>query len=222
MQFIELWKSFFSLFREDPAKEQMLYQAIAKCGTLLLQIGDVAKKPSIAISMETSSQDGDDVPIDRRRFVKCLSISESGNASCNENYVFVPNLLDSHNSSASSSTDFLSIRHGPEEPNTTTELEDGRNAADTSSPLKIPRNSQSDPNTDVNNISAIKPDSEDDTDAAQAGTVDYDWRIRYRQFLACMLSEPILIEYFEKPFNLIGAIEKYKHDGEYKAQVYSP
>lgn len=55
-----------------------------------------------------------------------------------------------------------------------------------------------------------------------SGSLDREWNIRYRQFLACMLSDPILVEYFEKPFDVPAAIKKYKQDGGFKITPFSP
>lgn len=57
--------------------------------------------------------------------------------------------------------------------------------------------------------------------ASPVGELDRDWRIRYRQFLACMMSEPVLIEYFENAFDMMNAIERYKVEFEFK-QIQSP
>ena len=53
------------------------------------------------------------------------------------------------------------------------------------------------------------------------GALDRDWKIRYRQFLACMMSEPVLIEYFENTFDVLTAVERYKVEFEFK-QIQSP
>lgn len=194
------------MFRDDASQEQMLYQAIAKSGTLLLQIGDVAKQAE-----NMNEKNKMDILKDRRRHVACLSISESADnakSMTNENFVFVPKLLDSTCSSASSSTaDFLSINHEEQKLN--------EKRFETSTPLRSTNNVNLTPVSDqpVPNISA---------DSTQLGTVDLDWSIRYRQFLACMLSEPIFGEYFEKAFGLMASIDKYKREGEYRAQIFSP
>lgn len=185
----------------------MLYQAIAKSGTLLLQIGDVAKQPEM-----TSGKSNIAFLKDRRRHVACLSISENADnakSTTNENFVFVPKLLDSNCSSASSSTtDFFSVNH--EEQRTK------EDTFETSTPLRSTKKTNLTP-------SSNQPVTENSAaDSTQSGSVDLDWSIRYRQFLACMLSEPIFGEYFEKTFELMSAIEKYKREGEYKVQVFSP
>eukprot|EP00111_Clytia_hemisphaerica_P005802 TCONS_00016792-protein len=231
-QFIELWKSFFSLFREDPGQEQTLYQSIAKCGTLLLQIGDVAK--------EASSPAPD---------ISGLSITaDSLNSGRNDNFVFVPQqLIDSNSSSLSSSTDFLNVKHS------STASDDGGNGMrkavehhlGSSTPIKIETGSSShsvqnrhssENATYQDSISTSSPKRDTPTDSfgpshatdnlnspggQSVGALDRDWKIRYRQFLACMLSEPVLIEYFENIFDMVAAIERYKVEFEYK-QIQSP
>ena len=56
----------------------------------------------------------------------------------------------------------------------------------------------------------------------QIGALDHEWRIGFRQFLACMLSESALVEYFDRPFDLAAAIKKYQENGGYKISPLSP
>ena len=56
----------------------------------------------------------------------------------------------------------------------------------------------------------------------QIGALDHEWKIGYRQFLACMLSESALVEYFDRPFDLAAAIKKYQENGGYKISPLSP
>ena len=54
------------------------------------------------------------------------------------------------------------------------------------------------------------------------GVLDREWRIKFRQFLACMVLENTLSEHFEKHFDLAGAIEKYNQSGGFLTTPQSP
>ena len=150
----------------------------------------------------------------------------------NENFVFVPGqLVESGSSSLSSSTDFLNVKHTNSD-NPTADF----NAQLTATPIRIEgdahtpfRTSSTGTPNELNvaatstpkKVSSGSHSSSTSGAGPEAGTLDRDWRIRYRQFLACMLSEPVLIDYFEKPFEMSEALEKYRVEFEYKA-VTSP
>lgn len=223
-QFIELWKSFFSLFREDPTQEQALYQAIAKCGTLLLQIGDVAKETATNGAITSDNINGvtnEEVA----ELTENMSLVDNPNLdiTSNENFVFVPTLHDSETSSVSSN-DFLSVKtqEHSQDQDVLNETESKRTGdADTSM-------SRFDPDsvTSSQKIGCM-PENESNTtkelpgENQAVGLLDQEWKIRYGQFLACMLSEPVLCEHFEKLFDLANAMKRYKQEGEFKT-MFSP
>lgn len=337
-QFIELWKSFFSLFREqDPTQEQTLYQSIAKCGTLLLQIGDVAKEGPVSVFMPSDGQETNtdqtgvdglpamselslaptatttqsSVVTDNSAAGKSTSTPTIGLTPTSDNYVFIPqHVIDSNPSSLSSSstssscltiqqqsstttsTDYLNVKQqtlptktpvntptgdimmmntGTTTPvinNSTTtntieaaidfmiadQQQQQQQRANTSTPIKIRGGESHQQRAPVSSVSCndfttattsssqpaiSKSQSEDNIiiqqqhteqsryptvlehPASPIGELDRDWRIRYRQFLACMMSEPVLIEYFENAFDMMNAIERYKVEFEFK-QIQSP
>ena len=55
-----------------------------------------------------------------------------------------------------------------------------------------------------------------------SGNLDRKWQISHRQYLACMLSEPLLVDYFERPHDLSAAISQFKTEGSGFKAVMSP
>lgn len=231
-QFIELWKSFFALFRDDPSQEQALYQAVAKCGTLLLQIGDVAK-----ISCDLDTEEVLQGRIGSQEKAESSSTenahSKDESKATSETFIFIPKLVDSDSLSVSSNG-FLDVKHVDTKNEILIESIDSSisikntDIPDTSSCMGASNNSNSHKTTNSNNKdsdidsfcssgAAAAPGTSDNT-----GAIDTEWKIQYGQFLACMLSEPDIIAYFEKPFDLKSAMKRYRTDIEYKASPVSP
>lgn len=205
-QFIELWKSFFNLFRDDPSQEQALYQAVAKCGTLLLQIGDVAKLSSEENSVK-SSTDGEEASL--ISFTENITLDESSSTK-NEKFIMVPKLPDPDSISLTSN-EFLNV-HPTENGNENIELkcEDREGIS----------GEKQESNEEISSPKTVRNNQMKDHHAT--GGIDLVWRIQYRQFLACMLSEPDLIAHFEKPFDLKSIMNKYRTDIEFKPSPVSP
>ena len=221
---------------------------MAKCGTLLLQIGDVAKlnvkKNEIFETEYTEKQDESDDLINLSGNLKLTD----GPSTTNENFIFIPKLIDIE-SLSDSSNGFLDVKHVdikkemslveeklPDDPSVNFRI-CGTNptlTADNDSKLEstILQNNSPVCGVDDSVSSSVTPSknendngflfSESDSKQVNSGAIDVEWRIRYRQFLACMLSEPDLMAHFEKPFDLKCAMKKYRTDVEFKPSPISP
>ena len=167
-----------------------------------------------------------------------LSESPVRSASNSDNYVIVPN-LDSSPSSISS-IDYLNVKTSvvledatsstPLKDDSRTKLSTGNTLVTESTtgdiPVPLTTGNIPVPLTDfepqsVNTMGSPLKTAYSATDQS-VGTLDREWKIRYRQFLACMLSEPVLNEYFEKPFDLASAMRKQKLEGGFKHTPISP
>lgn len=139
----------------------------------------------------------------------------------NDNFVFVSGqIIESGSSSLSSSTDFLNVKHTgcPDDPgerslptdfntSTTPIRIDGSARISSHVPLAGTANELTVTATSTpKKLTGGSQSSSVSGADADAGTLDRDWKIRYRQFLACMLSEPVLIDYFEKSFGMTEAL----------------
>ncbi|KAM7389262.1 hypothetical protein PAMP_023250 [Pampus punctatissimus] len=164
-QFIELCKTLYNMFSEEPL-EQQLYHSIATVASLLLRIGEVGKKFNNGCKKTNSSQT-------------------------------------------------LSTAHAP--PTTQAEQEGpGEGALGESQLCQTLADTQLDPNeeakddTSVSSYSVVSSSSlqcediADDTvligssEQRRGSVLDANWSITFEQVLASMLTEPPLVDYFEK------------------------
>lgn len=240
-----------------------------------MQIGDVAKEP-----LQLTNQNPQRTPCDTGALQICelkdkIEKLELGS----ENYVVIPQDVNTHSSSSSiSSGDYLTIRttdfadNSPRvgSPQNSTPVKtqsvvinpyekiskqvyDHKAKINTHSsrqklspppPLKSPNTStdknvnesvkapsnksnqseSSSPSRRLNkSLSPVHGQTESySSEEYQIGALDHEWKIGYRQILACMLSESALVEYFERPFDLAAAIKKYQENGGYKISPLSP
>lgn len=62
-------------------------------------------------------------------------------------------------------------------------------------------------------LGASSSDSGTSIAPSDPGTVSDKWEVGFRQFIACVLSEPALSEYFEQRYDLKGILDKAKIEG---------
>ncbi|XP_061090909.1 TBC1 domain family member 9B isoform X1 [Conger conger] len=179
-QFIELCKTLYNMFSEDPC-EQELYHAIATVASLLLRIGEVGKR-----------------------------FSNNG-----------AKKLDSQGTVAStSSTSATACLPEPAQPEREPPAGEGspgqsqvcKALAEAQLEVPLPPNSDEEAkdDTSVSSYSMVSAgslqceDIADDTvligcgDQRRASVPDADWSITFEQVLASLLTEPPLVDYFEK------------------------
>uniref|UniRef100_A0A667ZCT5 TBC1 domain family member 9B n=1 Tax=Myripristis murdjan TaxID=586833 RepID=A0A667ZCT5_9TELE len=173
-QFIELCKTLYNMFSEEP-QEQQLYHAIATVASLLLRIGEVgkkftnnsSKKPTAAAAAEPPAAEPQREP--------------SGEAASDESQVCRA-LADAQLDAA-----------GP--PDATNQQGSDEETKD---------------DTSVSSYSMVSAgslqceDIADDTvligcgEQRRGSVLDGDWSITFEQVLASLLTEPVLVDYFEK------------------------
>ncbi|NXA32243.1 TBC9B protein, partial [Eudromia elegans] len=210
-QFIELCKTLYNMFSEDPV-EQELYHAIATVASLLLRIGEVGKKFSnrpMKKSEESKTHNSQDP----------LSEEES------------PTSEQSQNSAVEQQpqADCEDKTPGDAQPGKTQQenqtLGDGAGEGQ-SSPLQLLSDDETKDDMSMSSYSMVSTgslqceDIADDTvlvgcegggSAARYGsTIDTDWSISFEQILASMLTETALVNYFEKKVNILQKIKDQK------------
>ncbi|XP_047125269.1 TBC1 domain family member 9B isoform X1 [Hydra vulgaris] len=228
-QFIELWKSFFSLFREDPLKEQVLYQAIAQCGTLLLQIGDLAKEYEL-------SNDSKEVHTDHftgnndNKISSPIPENNMLERSCNKD--IMETLLDqndlkdlktqiSDTKLTDEFTDYTIVNQNNLFLENEPLLSSLKSEQSIGSNLEIKHNITQESDGIPDTIFGDVSKSESEVRLSALGALDREWRIKFRQFLACMVLETTLAEHFEKHFDLASAIEKFNQNGGFSCSQSS-
>ncbi|XP_056138734.1 TBC1 domain family member 9B [Lampris incognitus] len=169
-QFIELCKTLYNMFSEEP-REQELYHAIATVASLLLRIGEVGKK---------------------------FNNNGSKKQDCSAPTLLLPN-------AESEQKDSVQEGVSGQSPTSKTLAE----AQLDSPPLQTPDEDIRD-DTSVSSYSVVSSSSlqcediSDDTvligcgEQRRGSVVDGDWAITFEQVLASMLTEPALVDYFEK------------------------
>lgn len=210
-QFIELCKTLYNMFSEDPV-EQELYHAIATVASLLLRIGEVGKKFSNRPT---------------RKSEDCKANSAQDPVSEEES----PTSEQSQNSAVEQQPqadhkDKASVDAQPEKTQQENQTLGDGSGEGQGSPLQLLSDDETKDDMSMSSYSMVSTgslqceDIADDTvlvgcegssAAARYGsTIDTDWSISFEQILASMLTETALVNYFEKKVNILQKIKDQK------------
>ncbi|XP_003900682.1 TBC1 domain family member 9B isoform X4 [Papio anubis] len=194
-QFIELCKTLYNMFSEDPM-EQDLYHAIATVASLLLRIGEVGKKFSARTGRKprdcATEEDEPPAPGPHQDAARELQPPAAGDPQAKAGG-------DTH------------LGKAPQESQVVVEGGSGEGQGSPSQPLP---DDEAKDDTSMSSYSVVSTGSlqcEDLTDdtvlvggeacsptARIGGTVDTDWCISFEQILASILTESVLVNFFEK------------------------
>ncbi|CAJ0968380.1 unnamed protein product [Ranitomeya imitator] len=211
-QFIELCKTFYNMFSEDPV-EQELYHAIATVASLLLRIGEVGKKFSnpplrnaedgkTNITREPSSEEEEEQsPGLEPRTTKEEQSTE-------------PIPVPGNSRSAITQDDIQKLKKGV------------GNGERNSPPTQPTSDDETKDDTSVSSYSMVSASSLQCEDIADdtvlvgcepgnvtpkyGSTIDAEWSISFEQILASMLTEQALVSYFEKKVDIAQKIKQKK------------
>lgn len=210
-QFIDLCKTLYNMFSEDPV-EQDLYHAIATVASLLLRIGEVGKKFSHhpvkkADDLKASSTQD---PVSE---VESPTSDQSQNSTVEQYPPAVPE--------DKASGDVQVEKHPPENQM----FVDGGGEGP-GSPIQLFSDDETKDDMSMSSYSMVSTgslqceDIADDTvlvgceagsSAARYGsTIDTDWSISFEQILASILTETVLVNYFEKKVDIAQKIKEQK------------
>ncbi|XP_019361703.1 PREDICTED: TBC1 domain family member 9B isoform X1 [Gavialis gangeticus] len=210
-QFIELCKTLYNMFSEDPV-EQELYHAIATVASLLLRIGEVGKKFS-----NRPMKKADDCKANNTQ--DPVSEEESPTSEHSQNSAVERQVqVDPEDIAAGDA------QAGKTQQENQT-LGDGGGEG-IGSPLQLLSDDEAKDDMSMSSYSMVSTgslqceDIADDTvlvgceamsSAAKYGsTVDTDWSISFEQVLASMLTETALVNYFEKKVDVLQKIKDQK------------
>ncbi|NXX64714.1 TBC9B protein, partial [Spizella passerina] len=210
-QFIELCKTLYNMFSEDPV-EQELYHAIATVASLLLRIGEVGKKFSnrpTRKSEDCKANSGQDP----------VSEEESPTSEQSQNSAVEQQPQADHEDKAS-------VDAQPEKTQQENQTLGDGSGEGQGSPLQLLSDDETKDDMSMSSYSMVSTgslqceDIADDTvlvgcegssAAARYGsTIDTDWSISFEQILASMLTETALVNYFEKKVNILQKIKDQK------------
>ncbi|KAF6097540.1 TBC1 domain family member 9 [Phyllostomus discolor] len=218
-QFIELCKTMYNMFSEDP-NEQELYHATAAVTSLLLEIGEVGKlfvtQPGKEVGSGPCSQGIPGVPFPKK------GPGGGGGAP------FGVEPVEPHAASLAGDAEDHSLGGQMED----IKLEDSspRDNGACSSMLISDDDTKDDSSMSSYSVLSAGSHEEDklhcedigeDTVLVRSGqgtaalpgsaSLDRDWAITFEQFLASLLTEPALVRYFDKPVCMMARITSAKN-----------
>ncbi|XP_034634448.1 TBC1 domain family member 9B isoform X1 [Trachemys scripta elegans] len=211
-QFIELCKTLYNMFSEDPV-EQELYHAIATVASLLLRIGEVGKKFSNRPMKKT-----DDCKANNTQ--DAVSEEESPMSEHSQNSAVEQQPQADPGDGASGDIQAGKTQQEKQTPG------DGDGGEGPGSPIQLLSDDETKDDMSMSSYSMVSTgslqceDIADDTvlvgceassSAARYGsTIDTDWSISFEQVLASMLTETALVNYFEKKVDIGLKIKEQK------------
>uniref|UniRef100_A0A4W4F535 TBC1 domain family member 9B n=1 Tax=Electrophorus electricus TaxID=8005 RepID=A0A4W4F535_ELEEL len=187
-QFIELCKTLYNMFSEDPL-EQELYHAIATVASLLLRIGEVGKKFT-----NNGSKKSDLQPLAGEVNPQPDKEDSSGEAGSAQSLV-------------SKALAEAQLETPPQPTNGSDE--------------------EAKDDTSISSYSVVSTgslqceDIADDTVLIGCSAVDADWSISFEQVLASLLTEPALVNYFEKKHDIRNKMAVCKTQRAVERQISS-
>uniref|UniRef100_A0A8C0W0R2 TBC1 domain family member 9 n=1 Tax=Castor canadensis TaxID=51338 RepID=A0A8C0W0R2_CASCN len=217
-QFIELCKTMYNMFSEDP-NEQELYHATAAVTSLLLEIGEVGKL-FIAQPAKEGGVSGSGQPCSQA--IPGVLFPKKGPGQ--------PYMVESAEPLASLAADSEEHSLGGQMEDIKLEDSSPRDNGACSSMLISDDDTKDDSSMSSYSVLSAGSHEEDklhcedigeDTVLVRSGqgtaalprstSLDRDWAITFEQFLASLLTEPALVKYFDKPVCMMARITNAKN-----------
>ncbi|XP_065453786.1 TBC1 domain family member 9 isoform X7 [Chrysemys picta bellii] len=219
-QFIELCKTMYNMFSEDP-NEQDLYHATAAVTSLLLEIGEVGKLFIVQPTKDTdSSSNNSSKAIQSMLFQKKGSQQydfdqrESFQASLianEEETVCTDNMLSAQ------MEDIKLEDSSPRDNGACSSMlisdDDTKDDSSMSSYSVLSAGSHEEEKLHCEDIGedTVLVRSSHTSSLRRSTSIDRDWAITFEQFLASLLTEPALVRYFDKPVSMMARITNAKN-----------
>uniref|UniRef100_A0A671QSX1 TBC1 domain family member 9 n=1 Tax=Sinocyclocheilus anshuiensis TaxID=1608454 RepID=A0A671QSX1_9TELE len=198
-QFIELCKTLYNMFSEDPS-EQELYHATATVTSLLLEMGEVGKLFCSPAHKDEDDDEDDRIPACRSKQERARRKPCDGETnSCVTGPLEDIKLEDSSPKDMATSSAML--------------ISDDETKDDTSMSSYSVLSTGS---HELNDKLQCEDIAEDTVLIRNGGlphsaSIDKDWAITFEQFLASVLTEQALVQYFEKPVEIAARITNAKN-----------
>ncbi|GFO20932.1 TBC1 domain family member 9 [Plakobranchus ocellatus] len=201
-QFIQMWRSLYDLFT-DSVEEQGLYHSIATVGTLLLQIGEVGKR--FRHNTDTSSASGGLTPVrddDREMGGGEEQAKTEGDA-------IIPQQIDIK---AERREEGELVAEGKDEDENdlltpAAAAETGEENASKARPDGNSATSDVDVASCPQIVEPYPAENESVTYSPKnTSKPDLDWSISFEQLLASVLTEPPLVDFFERIYDTTDAV----------------
>uniref|UniRef100_A0A8C6TUX9 TBC1 domain family, member 9 (with GRAM domain) n=1 Tax=Neogobius melanostomus TaxID=47308 RepID=A0A8C6TUX9_9GOBI len=197
-QFIELCKTLYSMFSEDLA-EQELYHATATVTSLLLEMGEVGKLFSSAVRKDPSTPGANQTPVRGRGETPPMQDIKLEDSSPKDNGTSSAMLIsDDETKDDTSMSSYSVLSAGSHEMDDKLQCED---IADDTVLVRSDSCSHSNRSHMGSHQSGLP----------HSTSIDKDWAITFEQFLASVLTEQALVQYFEKPVEVAARIINAKN-----------
>uniref|UniRef100_A0A8D0KKP8 EF-hand domain-containing protein n=1 Tax=Salvator merianae TaxID=96440 RepID=A0A8D0KKP8_SALMN len=212
-QFIELCKTMYNMFSEDP-NEQDLYHATAAVTSLLLEIGEVGKLFSVQPVKEPESNN---------KAIQNALLQKKGNQHYQlEGQVPFPGafLADEEENICGDGTQMEDIKledSSPRDNGAGSSMlisdDDTKDDSSMSSYSVLSTGSHEEDKLHCEDIGedTVLVRSNNPASLPRSTSIDRDWAITFEQFLASLLTEPALVRYFDKPVCMMARITNAKN-----------
>uniref|UniRef100_A0A663E3B7 TBC1 domain family member 9 n=1 Tax=Aquila chrysaetos chrysaetos TaxID=223781 RepID=A0A663E3B7_AQUCH len=219
-QFIELCKTMYNMFSEDP-NEQDLYHATAAVTSLLLEIGEVGKLFSAQPTKETDSSSNNcsktiqselfqkkehqQYPLEQHKPFQSSLVTNDEEAVCTDSTLGMQmediKLEDSSPRDNGACSSMLISD------------DDTKDDSSMSSYSVLSAGSHEEEKLHCEDIGedTVLVRSNHTTSLRRSTSIDRDWAITFEQFLASLLTEPALVRYFDKPVSMMARITNAKN-----------
>uniref|UniRef100_A0A8B9IF20 TBC1 domain family member 9 n=1 Tax=Anser cygnoides TaxID=8845 RepID=A0A8B9IF20_ANSCY len=219
-QFIELCKTMYNMFSEDP-NEQDLYHATAAVTSLLLEIGEVGKLFTVQPTKETDSssnncsktiqsdlfqkKDSQQYPLEQHKPFQGSLATNDEEAVCTDSTLGMQmediKLEDSSPRDNGACSSMLISD------------DDTKDDSSMSSYSVLSAGSHEEEKLHCEDIGedTVLVRSNHTTSLRRSTSIDRDWAITFEQFLASLLTEPALVRYFDKPVSMMARITNAKN-----------
>ncbi|XP_048459441.1 TBC1 domain family member 9B [Rhincodon typus] len=220
-QFIEMCKTLYNMFSEDPAEGE-LYHAIATVATLLLQIGEVGKQFSSPASRRANDMgDHKGLGIQSKDGVSTPEEAKAEVAQTNVKADYESGVLSDTLKTQMERMKLAECVATRRETSTVQSLTDEEVRDDTSMSSYSMVSSGSLLCEDISEDTVLVGCEQAAAAQGRPSAIDMDWSISFEQILASVLTEPALVGFFEKRVDVGPKIAKCKSQRAMERQVSS-
>ncbi|KAM7168534.1 TBC1 domain family member 9 isoform 4-T4 [Macrochelys suwanniensis] len=214
-QFIELCKTMYNMFSEDP-NEQDLYHATAAVTSLLLEIGEVGKLFTVQPTKDTDSSNNCSKAIQSMLFQKKEG-SQQYDFDQRESFANEEETVCTDNALSAQMEDIKLEDSSPRDNGACSSMlisdDDTKDDSSMSSYSVLSAGSHEEEKLHCEDIGedTVLVRSSHNTSLRRSTSIDRDWAITFEQFLASLLTEPALVRYFDKPVSMMARITNAKN-----------
>uniref|UniRef100_A0A8C3XWY1 TBC1 domain family member 9 n=1 Tax=Chelydra serpentina TaxID=8475 RepID=A0A8C3XWY1_CHESE len=215
-QFIELCKTMYNMFSEDP-NEQDLYHATAAVTSLLLEIGEVGKLFTVQPTKDTDSSSNNCSKAIQSMLFQKKEGSQQYDFDQRESFANEEETVCTDNALSAQMEDIKLEDSSPRDNGACSSMlisdDDTKDDSSMSSYSVLSAGSHEEEKLHCEDIGedTVLVRSSHNTSLRRSTSIDRDWAITFEQFLASLLTEPALVRYFDKPVSMMARITNAKN-----------